>query len=206
MTHSATFDFFPHVRHALRATPHGERPLSVAAYEAQTGKAARDWQADPALYTTDAEALVDGADVVIELMGGIEPARTLILRALAAVGYETPSPIQAATTPPLLDGRDVIGQAQTGTGKTAAFALPVLARIEPSKAKPQALVLAPTRELASQIDDSFKVYGRHVNMRSTVIFGGVGQNPQVDALRRGVDVLIATPGRLLDLLQQRRVR
>jgi ATP-dependent RNA helicase RhlE len=133
----------------------------------------------------------------------IEP----IARALRAENYTVPTPIQAAAIPPLLDGRDLLGCAQTGTGKTAAFALPILQRLAADR-KPaprkgaRVLVLAPTRELALQIGESFGVYGRHLPLSRTVIFGGVGQGPQVSALARGVDVLVATPGRLLDLIEQ----
>ena len=134
----------------------------------------------------------------------IEP----IARALRAENYSIPTPIQAAAIPPLLDGRDLLGCAQTGTGKTAAFALPILQRLvgdpRPAPKKgARVLVLAPTRELALQIADSFGAYGRHLGLTRAVIFGGVGQGPQVSALARGVDVLVATPGRLLDLMNQR---
>jgi ATP-dependent RNA helicase RhlE len=126
-----------------------------------------------------------------------------LLRALGDLDYLIPTPIQEQAIPPLLQGRDVLGCAQTGTGKTAAFALPVLQQLMASPAAPRerlrALVLAPTRELALQIEEAMQGYGKHTAMRSTVIFGGVGQAPQVAALRRGVDVLVATPGRLLDL-------
>jgi ATP-dependent RNA helicase RhlE len=131
-----------------------------------------------------------------------------ILRALVEEGYETATPIQAQTIPYILEGRDVLGSAQTGTGKTAAFALPILHRLTadttPVKGKrlPRCLVLSPTRELAVQIADSFKTYGKHLPINGTVIYGGVGQNPQVAALRRNLDVIIATPGRLLDLINQ----
>lgn len=126
-----------------------------------------------------------------------------LLRALADVGYETPSPIQAATIPPLLAGRDVIGQAQTGTGKTAAFALPVLARIDPAKAKPQALVLAPTRELAIQVAEAFQKYAHYLpNFHVLPIYGGQGYGPQLAALRRGVQVIVGTPGRVIDHLKR----
>ena len=129
-----------------------------------------------------------------------------ILQALESEGYRTPTPVQAETIPALMGGRDVLGIAQTGTGKTAAFALPILhhlARRKPSTGRPiRALILTPTRELAAQIGDRLRVYGRKLPLHSTVIFGGVGQSPQVKALRRGVDVLVATPGRLLDLHQQ----
>ena len=128
-------------------------------------------------------------------------------RAIADVGYEIPTPIQTQAIPPLLDGFDVLGCAQTGTGKTAAFALPVLQHIERSprargRRHIQALVLTPTRELASQIAESFSSYGRYLDLRCRVLFGGVSQRPQVAFLREGIDVLVATPGRLLDLYGQ----
>jgi ATP-dependent RNA helicase RhlE len=137
----------------------------------------------------------------------IEP----LLRALSAKNYSQPTPIQAQAIPPLLAGKDLLGIAQTGTGKTAAFGLPILQQIVEARAPAgargtRALVLAPTRELAIQIGEEMKAYGRHLNLRQTVIFGGVGQHPQVRALARGVDVLIATPGRLLDLLGQGHLR
>ncbi len=133
----------------------------------------------------------------------IEP----LLRAVKAEGYDTPTPVQAKAIPPALKGRDVLGVAQTGTGKTAAFTLPILQRlnelnIEPRQNTPLALILTPTRELAIQISESLQTYGKFLRQRHTVIFGGVGQAPQVMALRRGVDTLVATPGRLLDLMQQ----
>ncbi len=138
---------------------------------------------------------------------GLSPA---LLRALQAQGYETPTPIQAQAIPHLLEGRDVLGVAQTGTGKTAAFALPMLDLLNDGKGAPnprcpRALILTPTRELASQIADSFRLYGANTPIKGTVIFGGVGQNPQVQTMRRGVDVLVATPGRLLDLMGQRHI-
>ena len=129
----------------------------------------------------------------------IEP----ILEAIAKEGYETPTPIQAQAIPPLLDGLDVLGCAQTGTGKTAAFSLPILQYLTeepfPGKKVIRALILTPTRELAAQIGDCFESYGRFLDLRHLVMFGGVNQKPQVSALRRGIDILIATPGRLLDL-------
>jgi ATP-dependent RNA helicase RhlE len=132
----------------------------------------------------------------------IEP----LLRAVKEEGYDTPTPIQQRTIRPVLEGRDLLGVAQTGTGKTAAFALPILQRLNgvpvPNPRHVRVLVLSPTRELASQIGDSFARYGRHLKFRHTVIFGGVGQHPQAQALRHGVDVLVATPGRLLDLIEQ----
>ncbi|WP_342190254.1 DEAD/DEAH box helicase [Stieleria varia] len=130
-----------------------------------------------------------------------------IKRALAEEKYETPTPIQAQTIPAAIEGQDILGCAQTGTGKTAAFALPILDFLghekPPLSSKhATALVLAPTRELAIQIGESFKVYGKHMRFRSALVYGGVGQAQQVKAMRTGVDVLIATPGRLLDLMQQ----
>jgi ATP-dependent RNA helicase RhlE len=137
-----------------------------------------------------------------EDLGLIEP----LLRALREEGYAEPTPIQQQAIRPTLEGRDLLGCAQTGTGKTAAFALPILQRLHgvpvPHPRHVRVLVLAPTRELASQIGDSFAAYGRHAGFRHTVIFGGVGQNPQTTALRHGVDIVIATPGRLLDLMNQ----
>jgi ATP-dependent RNA helicase RhlE len=135
-----------------------------------------------------------------------------ILRALITEGYLAATPVQAAAIPLGLSGKDVLACAQTGTGKTAAFALPILHRLA-ANAKPETptnkpshkarcLVLAPTRELATQIATGFRTYGKHLGLRCTVIFGGVNQNPQADALRRGVDIIVATPGRLLDLMNQ----
>jgi ATP-dependent RNA helicase RhlE len=132
-----------------------------------------------------------------------------ILKALDTEGYTTPTPIQEQAIPIVLQGRDLLGCAQTGTGKTAAFAIPMLQLLDASKkANPsargiKALVLTPTRELAIQIDESFAAYGKHLNLKHTVIFGGVSQHAQTQALRSGIDILIATPGRLLDLIQQR---
>jgi len=134
----------------------------------------------------------------------IEP----ILKALKTEGYTTPTPIQQQSIPIILQQRDLLGTAQTGTGKTAAFAIPILQllyndRLQHKEQKTiKALILTPTRELAIQIDESFAAYGRHTGLKHTVIFGGVSQNPQVDTLKRGVDILTATPGRLLDLMQQ----
>ena len=126
-----------------------------------------------------------------------------ILKALKDVGYETPSPIQAATIPLLMEGRDVLGQAQTGTGKTAAFALPVLARIDTKQSTPQALVLAPTRELAIQVAEAFQSYAAHMkNFAVLPIYGGQSYGPQLQALRRGVQVIVGTPGRVIDHIQK----
>ena len=128
-----------------------------------------------------------------------------LLKAVEEQGYKTPSPIQAKAIPPVLAGYDLLGCAQTGTGKTAAFALPILQRLaasHPSHKGVRALILTPTRELALQIDECFANYGRYLNVSHCVVFGGVGQQPQVDALRRGADVLTACPGRLNDLIGQ----
>ena len=140
-----------------------------------------------------------------EKLNLIEP----IMRALQSEGYTKPTPIQEQAIPVLLERRDLLGCAQTGTGKTAAFAIPILQLLhqdELYKKGPhaiKALILTPTRELAIQIGESFAAYGKHLRIKHTVIFGGVGQKPQTDALRAGVDILIATPGRLLDLMDQR---
>ncbi|PSL28476.1 DEAD/DEAH box helicase [Dyadobacter jiangsuensis] len=134
----------------------------------------------------------------------IEP----IKRALQEEGYTTPTPIQAKAIPVILENKDLLGCAQTGTGKTAAFAIPMLQLLHENpvgkfeRSRIRALILTPTRELAIQIGESFAAYGRHTRVKHTVIFGGVGQKPQTDALAKGVDVLIATPGRLLDLINQ----
>ena len=129
-----------------------------------------------------------------------------ILQAVEELGYERPSPIQAAAIPHVLAGRDLIGCAQTGTGKTAAFAIPILQRLQGRVGKShkpvRALILTPTRELALQIQENFTQYGKYLPVRTAVIFGGVGQTPQVEALQAGADVLVATPGRLMDLYNQ----
>ena len=129
-----------------------------------------------------------------------------LLQAVEELGYVQPSPIQAQAIPPVLKGKDLIGCAQTGTGKTAAFAIPILQRLHGHVSKRhtpiRALVLTPTRELALQIKESFDQYGKYLELRHTVIFGGVGQAPQVEALQKGVDILVATPGRLNDLCNQ----
>jgi ATP-dependent RNA helicase RhlE len=135
---------------------------------------------------------------------GLAPA---LLRALADYGYTQPTPIQSAAIPPALEGHDLLAAAQTGTGKTAAFALPLLQKLSTSgqtmTRRPRALVLTPTRELAAQVHENLRDYGKHVNVSATTIFGGVSMGPQINALRRGVDVVIATPGRLMDHMQQR---
>ncbi|MBW2261627.1 MAG: DEAD/DEAH box helicase [Deltaproteobacteria bacterium] len=133
----------------------------------------------------------------------IEPLR----QAVAEEGYTHPTPIQEQAIPHLLEGRDLLGCAQTGTGKTAAFVLPMLQHLDAEgkaamRRHPRAIILTPTRELAAQIGDSIAAYGRHLGITHTVIFGGVGQQPQVSAMKRGVHIVVATPGRLLDLMQQ----
>ncbi len=141
---------------------------------------------------------------------GLDPA---ILRAISEQGYTSPTPIQQEAIPVALQGKDLMGAAQTGTGKTAGFALPILQRLlptashsmSPARHPVRALILTPTRELADQVAENVRVYGKHTPLRSTVVFGGVDMHPQTDALRAGVEVLIATPGRLLDHVQQRTV-
>ncbi len=134
-----------------------------------------------------------------------------ILQALKSEGYTTPTPIQEKSIPVVLSGKDLFGCAQTGTGKTASFAIPILQMLYnlpkggEDADRIKALVLTPTRELAIQIGESFTAYGKNTGLRNTVVFGGVGQAPQVKTLRRGVDVLIATPGRLLDLMNQKHI-
>jgi ATP-dependent RNA helicase RhlE len=134
-----------------------------------------------------------------------------ICRAVRGEKYDKPTPIQQQAIPHLLQGRDLLGCAQTGTGKTAAFALPILHLLSErppvsGPKSPRALVLTPTRELALQISDSIRVYGKHLNLKQTLVYGGVSPKPQINALKRGVDILIATPGRLIDLYQQRHFR
>ena len=146
-------------------------------------------------------------DLTFVSLGVAEP----ILRALAAENYTHPTPIQGKAIPALLEGRDLLGIAQTGTGKTAAFGLPLLQKLSVGHKPPQpkqarALILAPTRELAVQIEQSLRTYGRFLNLKLAVILGGVSQNNQVREMARGVDILVATPGRLLDLVQQKHVR
>ena len=145
--------------------------------------------------------------MTFEELGLVPP----LLKALAAEGYTAPTPIQLQAIPFALAGRDVQGIAQTGTGKTAAFALPILQRLaaNPKRVGPggcRVLVLSPTRELASQIADSFRVYGKFMNLKSTVMFGGVPKGRQARAMQMGVDILVATPGRLMDHMQDRTVR
>jgi len=134
-----------------------------------------------------------------------------ILKALANKNYENPTPIQEQAIPGALDGRDLLGIAQTGTGKTAAFAIPIIQQLNQSQIKGnkrviRALILTPTRELAIQIDECFTDYAKYTGLRNTVIFGGVNQRPQIEQLTRGTDILVATPGRLLDLIQQKHIK
>jgi ATP-dependent RNA helicase RhlE len=141
--------------------------------------------------------------MLFEQLGLIEP----ILKALKREGYTTPTPIQQQSIPVVLDGRDILGLAQTGTGKTAAFAIPILQLLQQNNnhkgyRHTRSLILTPTRELAVQISESFESYGRYTNIKHEVIFGGVSQHAQTIALRNGTDILIATPGRLLDLMNQ----
>ncbi|MBK5284994.1 MAG: DEAD/DEAH box helicase, partial [Bacteroidia bacterium] len=141
--------------------------------------------------------------MTFEKLNLIEPIR----QALVTEGYTVPTPIQEKSIPHILDGKDILGCAQTGTGKTAAFALPILQLLHAKQSGNghggiKALILAPTRELAIQIDESFKNYGKGLSLRHAVIFGGVSQHNQTNALKRGVDIVIATPGRLLDLMNQ----
>lgn len=145
--------------------------------------------------------------MTFDKLGLIDP----ILKALTSQGYDTPTPIQEKSIPVVLTGKDLFGCAQTGTGKTASFAIPILQKLYnhpkggEDKDRIKALILTPTRELAIQIGESFSSYGKHTDLRHTVIFGGVGQAPQVKVLRKWVDILIATPGRLLDLVNQKHI-
>src|SRR5258706_8436726 len=139
--------------------------------------------------------------------------RPELLRAVTEAGYTTPTPIQVQAIPVILAGKDVMGGAQTGTGKTAGFALPILQKLaplantnhSPARHPVRALILTPTRELAVQVEESFRTYGKFSGLKSSLVYGGVGIQPQIDALRRGVDILVATPGRLLDHVQQKTV-
>ena len=134
------------------------------------------------------------------------------IKAVLEAGFNTPTPIQQKTIPLALTGRDIMGIAQTGTGKTAAFVLPMLQSLTatssgpPQSGKPRALILAPTRELAIQIGDSIRLYGKFLHIKSTTVFGGVSKFNQIRVLDRGVDILVATPGRLLDLINQKKLK
>ena len=180
-------------------------PAAVAQSRSGSGEGpqARSGAAEP---STNLNAPVAGLAVEFERLGLSEP----LLKAVAAKGYRTPSPIQLSCIPAVLEGHDVMAAAQTGTGKTAGFTLPMLERLRHGpKARAgqvRALVLTPTRELAAQVAESVVAYGRYLDLRSDVVFGGVSPNPQINRLRHGTDVLVATPGRLMDLHQQRALR
>src|SRR5258706_2067690 len=141
---------------------------------------------------------------------GLKPE---LLRAVTEQGYTQPTPIQAQAIPVVLAGKDLLGAAQTGTGKTAGFALPILQNLSvrsnashsPARHPVRALIITPTRELALQVEESVRTYGKYVQLKSTIVYGGVGIQPQIAELRRGVDILVATPGRLLDHVQQKTV-
>src|SRR5262245_10483637 len=134
---------------------------------------------------------------------GLKPE---LLRAIAEKGYDAPTPIQVRGIPPVLAGRDLLAAAQTGTGKTAVFVLPILQQLGAASGRaPRALILTPTRELAAQVAESARSYGKYCGLRTLAVFGGVSINPQISGLRTGCDVLVATPGRLLDLAEQRAV-
>src|SRR5688500_3601824 len=128
-----------------------------------------------------------------------------VLDSVQALPFETPTPIQAQSIPIMLAGRDLIGSAQTGTGKTAAFGLPILSQLDRTERAPRALVLVPTRELACQVEEAIRSFARFTHLRCTVVYGGVGYGKQLDALRRGTDIVVATPGRLLDLIERRAI-
>ncbi|HYQ28513.1 MAG TPA: DEAD/DEAH box helicase [Polyangiaceae bacterium] len=169
-----------------------------------TNPVAGSASSDVAVHTVTADASVPTVSGVAFTDLGLSDA---VLKALTAEGYVNPTPIQQKAIPEVLAGRDLLGCAQTGTGKTAAFALPMIERLMASSTprdarRPRALVLSPTRELSAQIADSFATYGRGTPLKYAVIFGGVGQGPQISMLSRGLDVLVATPGRLLDLMNQ----
>ena len=134
-----------------------------------------------------------------------------LVRAVNELGYTSPTPIQTQAIPAVLNGGDLLAGAQTGTGKTAGFTLPILQRLDSMPAAAggkrvvRALILTPTRELAAQVEESVRAYGKYLKLKSTVMFGGVGINPQIDALKRGIDIVVATPGRLLDHMQQKTI-
>jgi ATP-dependent RNA helicase DeaD len=159
-------------------------------------------EADPDSGGADAPA-VPAAGPATEPTFAALNIRPEVLRALADVGYESPSPIQAATIPAMLNGSDVVGLAQTGTGKTAAFAVPVLSKIDPNSRVTQCLVLAPTRELALQVAEAFGKYGAHLNVNVLPIYGGSSYGPQLAGLKRGAQVVVGTPGRVIDHLEKR---
>jgi ATP-dependent RNA helicase RhlE len=201
----------PHAKHPHHAAPHAHKHAEPKHAEHPHGHTHKPHAAH-VLANQGLAAQVEvkpGAHVRFSDLGLCQP----VLRALVEEKYENPTPIQAQAIPPALLGRDLLGCAQTGTGKTAAFALPILHRLKAmpidktrhGPAIPRVLILSPTRELATQIGDSFGAYGRHTGLVHTTIFGGVSQFHQVRALHRGVDILVATPGRLMDLMDQRLV-
>ncbi len=216
--HTATHHTHSHTTHPAKPAHHAGTPhhpatreaAHPAAHHAAPAHHAPAHHAHKAHPTADSAAKAettapDTAQAAAGVFGLLLPQ---LQRAVAEEGYVTPTPIQEKSIPHLLKGRDLMGCAQTGTGKTAAFILPILQHLSnnprPHAAgRPRVLILAPTRELAAQIGDSIRAYGRHMRVIFTVIFGGVGQGPQVNSLRRGVDIVVATPGRLLDLMNQR---
>ncbi len=190
-----------HAHPASAQVPHHHHPHPVSAAHPPQRPAA---QPPPLPDPASIHGTLEKAPYVHPIFASLLPQ---IQRAVAEEGYVTPTPIQVQSIPHLLAGRDLLGCAQTGTGKTAAFVLPILQYLTQnrkafSRNRPRVLVLAPTRELAAQIGDSIRAYGRHLHITHTVIFGGVGQRPQEVALAHGLDFVVATPGRLLDLMQQ----
>ncbi|MFZ2479636.1 MAG: DEAD/DEAH box helicase [Propioniciclava sp.] len=184
----------------VEEAPLDEVPVEEAPLEEGSADAPQPEEpsaAEPAVPEPEDVATVGPVDEFAAL--GLEPK---ILKALKDLGYEKPSPIQAETIPALLAGRDVVGLAQTGTGKTAAFALPILQRLERKHKHPQALVLAPTRELALQVSEAFETYAAHLKVRLLPVYGGQGYGVQLAALARGVDVVVGTPGRVIDHLER----
>ena len=184
--------------------PQGESSCAIDQSAPATPQAVSEEIATTVIDTEDDAADAQDAPEQAESSGfagfGFSDA---LLETLAAKGYDEPSPIQRAAFPELMLGRDLVGQAQTGTGKTAAFALPLLERLQEGQRKPQALVLAPTRELAMQVADSFKAYAAgHPHLRVLAVYGGSDFRSQINALRRGVDVVVGTPGRVMDHMRQ----
>ena len=179
----------PAHRNSKPAAPHQPRPARQARQHAPA-------PADPVRETKEGDP-----QPFLEL-GLAEP----VARGAAASGYSEPTPIQKGAIPIVLTGKDLMGSAQTGTGKTAAFALPILSRLDKNqRGNPRVLILEPTRELAMQVDEAFRDFARFTDLRAAAFYGGVGYGKQRDEIKRGVDVVIATPGRLLDYLQQREI-
>jgi ATP-dependent RNA helicase RhlE len=185
------------------ASPAARRAPRVAATARSTTPAADETTPviAPALDATLAQAEAATIDITFADLGLTAP----MLKALSDAGYKTPTPIQAQAVPLALKGRDLIGLAMTGTGKTAAFVIPIIERLLGGPRRTRALVLTPTRELCVQVDESFRKYGKHSGLGVIPVYGGVGYDPQVKALRAGVDVVVATPGRLLDHLEKQNV-